>query len=244
VTYGPSKATVEEYRKLGRRRFLDDQLHPKDVRLPRSAADQIAALDLSHANAADLLATVFNEQQRINALPDETQKQVERKTLNDKGNKLAYEAARREILRALYSPAQLQEQLTWFWLNHFSVFQYKANDAWLVGDYAEHAVRPHALGHFRDLVMATLTHPAMLQYLDNAQNAAVYWILGGSVNGGRIAGEQTKVERANLFQDRDYPVLNEYRAVLDGLFTSLWGLSTEQVQRVFPASMPANLNLV
>ena len=172
VTYGPSTATVEEYRKLGRRRFLDEQLHPKDVRLPQPAADQIAALDLSHANAADLLATVFKEQQRINALPDETQKQADRKTLNDKGNRLAYEAARREILRALYSPAQLQEQLTWFWMNHFSVFQYKANDAWLVGDYAEHAIRPQALGHFRDLVMATLTHPAMLQYLDNAQNAA------------------------------------------------------------------------
>jgi uncharacterized protein (DUF1800 family) len=172
VTYGPSTATVEEYRKLGRRRFLDEQLHPKDVRLPQPAVDEITALDLSQANAADLLATVFKEQQRINALPDETQKQADRKTLNDKGNKLAYEAARREILRALYSPAQLQEQLTWFWLNHFSVFQYKANDAWLVGDYAEHAIRPHSLGHFRDLVMATLTHPGMLQYLDNAQNAA------------------------------------------------------------------------
>jgi uncharacterized protein (DUF1800 family) len=172
VTYGPSTATVEEYRKLGRRSFLDEQLHPKDVHLPQAAADQIAALDLSHANPADLLAAVFKEQQRINALPDETQKQADRKTLNEKGNKLAYEAARREILRALYSPAQLQEQLTWFWLNHFSVFQYKANDAWLVGDYAEHAIRPLALGHFRDLVVATLTHPAMLQYLDNAQNAA------------------------------------------------------------------------
>jgi uncharacterized protein (DUF1800 family) len=72
----------------------------------------------------------------------------------------------------LYSPAQLQEQLNWFWLNHFSVFQYKGNDPWLVGDYAEHAIRPHSLGHFRDLVLATLQHPAMLQYLDNAQNAA------------------------------------------------------------------------
>jgi uncharacterized protein (DUF1501 family) len=75
-------------------------------------------------------------------------------------------------------------------------------------------------------------------------HGSVYWILGGSVNGGRIAGEQTKVERANLFQDRDYPVLNEYRAVLGGLFTSLWGLSADQVQRVFPASTPTNLNLV
>ena len=75
-------------------------------------------------------------------------------------------------------------------------------------------------------------------------HGSVYWILGGSVNGGRIAGEQTRVERANLFQDRDYPVLNEYRAVLGGLFESLWGLSSDQVQRVFPASTPANLSLV
>jgi uncharacterized protein (DUF1800 family) len=172
VTYGPTTATVDDYLKLGRRRFLNEQLHPKDVRLPQPAAAQIDALEISHSSSAELLAAVSREQQRINALPDETQKQAGRKTLNDKGNKLAYEAARREILRALYSPAQLQEQMTWFWLDHFSVFQYKANDPWLVGDYAEQAIRPHALGHFRDLVMATLTHPAMLQYLDNAQNAA------------------------------------------------------------------------
>ena len=172
VTYGPTTATVDEYRKLGRRRFLDEQLHPKDVRLPQAVAGEIDALEISRRDGAELLAYLSKEQQRINALTDDAQKQAERKTLNDKGNKLAYETARREILRALYSPAQLEEQLTWLWLDHFSVFQYKANDPWLIGDYAEHAIRPHALGHFRDLVMATLTHPAMLQYLDNAQNAA------------------------------------------------------------------------
>jgi uncharacterized protein (DUF1501 family) len=75
-------------------------------------------------------------------------------------------------------------------------------------------------------------------------HGSVYWILGGSVNGGRIAGEQTRVGRENLFQDRDYPVLNEYRAVLGGLFAALWGLSPDQVQRVFPNSTPVNLNLV
>jgi uncharacterized protein (DUF1800 family) len=171
VTYGPTTATVDEYVKLGRRRFLNEQLHPKDVRLPQPAAAQIDALEISHKDGAELLAYVNRENQRINAITDDAQKQTERKALGDKGNKLAYEAARREILRALYSPTQLHEQMTWLWLDHFSVFQYKANDSWLVGDYAEQAIRPHALGHFRDLVMATLTHPAMLQYLDNAQNA-------------------------------------------------------------------------
>jgi len=172
VTYGPTTATVDRYLKLGRRRFLDEQLHPRNVQLPPPITAEIAALEILHSDGAQLLNYVSGQQQRINALTDEDAKQNERKALNDKGNRLAYEAARREILRALYSPAQLQEQLTWFWLNHFSVFQYKANDAWLVGDYAEQAIRPYALGHFRDLVMATLEHPAMLQYLDNAQNAA------------------------------------------------------------------------
>src|SRR5262249_3980288 len=108
VTYGPTTATVEEYRKLGRRRFLEEQLHPRNLRLPQPAADEIGALEISHKDGAELLTYVNRENQRINAITDDAQKQTERKTLNDKGNKLAYEAARREILRALYSPAQLQ----------------------------------------------------------------------------------------------------------------------------------------
>jgi uncharacterized protein (DUF1501 family) len=75
-------------------------------------------------------------------------------------------------------------------------------------------------------------------------HGSVYWVLGGSINGGRVAGEQTRVERANLFQDRDYPVLNEYRAVLGGLFATLWGLSADQVQKVFPDTSPVDLKLV
>jgi uncharacterized protein (DUF1800 family) len=106
------------------------------------------------------------------ALADGADKQQARKALNEQGNKLAYQAIREELLRAVYSPSQLDEQLVWFWLNHFNVYQHKANLRWVVGDYADRAIRPHALGHFKDLVLATLEHPAMLQYLDNHQNAA------------------------------------------------------------------------
>jgi uncharacterized protein (DUF1501 family) len=75
-------------------------------------------------------------------------------------------------------------------------------------------------------------------------HGSVYWVLGGSIDGGRIAGEQVSVEQGNLFQDRDYPVLNEYRSVLGGLFARLWELTPEQVQQVFPASTPVDLKLV
>src|SRR6201994_4131820 len=62
--------------------------------------------------------------------------------------------------------------MTWFWLNHFNVHMYKRDIRAMVGDYENQATRPHALGHFRDLLEATLRHPAMLRYLDNDQNAA------------------------------------------------------------------------
>ena len=58
------------------------------------------------------------------------------------------------------------------------------------------------------------------------------------INGGRIAGEQQRLSRNTLFQDRDYPVLNDYRAVLGGLYRSLWGLSPDQCARIFPQVSP------
>jgi uncharacterized protein (DUF1501 family) len=75
-------------------------------------------------------------------------------------------------------------------------------------------------------------------------HGSVYWILGGSVRGGRIAGEQLAIRRQSLFQDRDYPVLNDYRAVLGGLFRTMWGLSSTQSGQVFPQVAPAGLGLV
>jgi uncharacterized protein (DUF1800 family) len=83
-----------------------------------------------------------------------------------------HQAAARSILRDLYSPDQLKEQMTWFWFNHFNVHEYKNNLRVMVGDYEDRALRPRALGRFRDLLIASATHPAMIRYLDNEQNAA------------------------------------------------------------------------
>jgi uncharacterized protein (DUF1501 family) len=72
----------------------------------------------------------------------------------------------------------------------------------------------------------------------------VYWVLGGAISGGGIAGQQQRVERSTLFQDRDYPVLNDYRAALGGLFRSLWALSSDQSARIFPQVAPVDMRLV
>jgi uncharacterized protein (DUF1501 family) len=75
-------------------------------------------------------------------------------------------------------------------------------------------------------------------------HGTVYWVLGGGISGGRIAGEQQRVDRNNLFQDRDFPVLNDYRAVLGGIFRSLWALSPDQSTRVFQQVAPLDLKFV
>jgi len=75
-------------------------------------------------------------------------------------------------------------------------------------------------------------------------HGTVYWVLGGSISGGVIAGEQKRLARGTLFQDRDYPVLNDYRAVLGGLFRSLWSLSPAQSASIFEQTAPADLHLV
>ncbi|KQP19235.1 DUF1501 domain-containing protein [Pseudorhodoferax sp. Leaf267] len=74
-------------------------------------------------------------------------------------------------------------------------------------------------------------------------HGSVYWVLGGGVRGGRIAGEQVALTAANLHQNRDYPVLNEYRALLGGLFARLYGLDAGQLGRVFPGATTADLGL-
>ena len=105
-------------------------------------------------------------------MTDPDQKKAAQQTFQQAMNDRARQAAARSILQALYAPDQLRERMMWFWFNHFSVHQYKANLRVLVGDYEDRAIRPYALGTFRDLMMATLHHPAMLRYLDNADNAA------------------------------------------------------------------------
>ncbi len=75
-------------------------------------------------------------------------------------------------------------------------------------------------------------------------HGSVYWVLGGAVRGGRVVGEQLPVNAANLFQNRDYPVLNEYRALLGGLFARLYGLSAGQLQQVFAGVTPRDIGLV
>jgi len=75
-------------------------------------------------------------------------------------------------------------------------------------------------------------------------HGSVYWIAGGGIRGGRIAGEQVAVQQSTLHQNRDYAVLNEYRALFAGVFARMYGLDAAQLERVFSGVQPKDLQLV
>ena len=169
VTWGATPADVAQMQRVGPRRWLDHQLHPTaDDRLPDPVQAQVDQLQINREPLTQVLA----ESQEVRAaakgaMTDADKQKAYKQFLYDRH----VDAIHQTFLRDIYSPAQLQEQMTWFWFNHFSVFARKQDIRAMVGDYESNAIRPHALGRFRDLLEATLKHPAMLRFLDNDQNA-------------------------------------------------------------------------
>jgi uncharacterized protein (DUF1501 family) len=75
-------------------------------------------------------------------------------------------------------------------------------------------------------------------------HGSVYWVLGGAIRGGDIRGEQVSVRQSTLFQNRDYPVINEYRALLGGLFARIYGVNSAGLERIFPGTKLQDLGLL
>jgi len=94
-----------------------------------------------------------------------------------------------KLLRALYSERQLQEVMTDFWFNHFNIYLNKDADQYLVTGYERDVIRAHALGKFKDLLVATAQSPAMLFYLDN-------WLSMGPKSAAAVAANKGKPGQA------------------------------------------------
>lgn len=73
--------------------------------------------------------------------------------------------------RAIYSNRQLEAVMEDFWFNHFNIFANKGDERWLLTSYVRDTIRPHTMGKFSDLLLATAKSPAMLFFLDNWQSA-------------------------------------------------------------------------
>src|SRR5579872_3090822 len=159
VAFGPTAAEVAHVRQVGIDRYIDEQLHPETIPEPAALTTRLDGLDTLKLDPAQL----FSEYGPILQIMNDGVKPTpeEQKARRQRANIIAQQAREARVWRALYSRRQLQEVMVDFWYNHFNVFAGKGLDHLWVGRYEADVIRPYALGHFRDLLLATAHSPAM-----------------------------------------------------------------------------------
>jgi len=164
ITFGARPGDVERVQDVGPEKYLEQQLHPERI-ADDSAEERLAHLPSIRMTPAELI-------QRYRPLQQARALQV-RPMLLDTPQEILLELQAQKLIRAVHSQHQLQEVMTDFWFNHFNVFWGKNADRWLTTTYEMNAIRPHVLGKFKDLLMATAKNAAMLFYLDNHLSSSI-----------------------------------------------------------------------
>jgi uncharacterized protein (DUF1800 family) len=180
LAYGPRPGDVDRVTALGVMRWIDAQLHPDRIPDPEVERRESAFPNVDEDPASLARAITALRQQRIAARRDganSTGPPGRRQPPVDSQAALRVRQTMGQlqqvaVMRAVRSERQLQEVMVDFWTNHFNVFFGKGADRAFTPSYIERTIRPHALGHFQDLLLATAKSPAMLFYLDNWQSVA------------------------------------------------------------------------
>src|SRR5215470_11290387 len=189
--YGPRPDDVEQVRQMGLAAYMERQLDPG--RVPDERAD--AAVQIFPAVAltvTDVLHSYPEPDPKLLAKVQsgEMSQQDLRQMapLEKRPARVSAELQAAKLTRAVLSERQLQEVMVDFWFNHFNVDARKGAVKWMIADYERTAIRPHALGKFRDLLLATAQHPAMLFYLDNWMSTKADLVVRAGPQKGRQMG--------------------------------------------------------
>lgn len=167
MAFGPRPDDLERVKSMGVDGYIQEQLSPSTLAVPDSLRTKLNSLETLGRSAPEL----FLEYGPPSYAANKGDRQAAQKA-RQRARVIVDQAIDARILRAIESPRQLEEVMINFWFNHFNVFAQKGLDHLWIGSYEEEAIRPYALGRFRDLLDATAKHPAMLFYLDNWQNTA------------------------------------------------------------------------
>lgn len=155
LTFGATGAELAAIRRIGVEKWVEQQLHPEKITEDAAFIERLKRYASIHMTNAQLMDKYPFRPGQAGAG-------------NAANARLVYvELAEAKLLRAVHSKRQLEELLADFWFNHFNVFFDKGFDRVLVTSYEREAIRPHVLGNFKDMLLATARHPAMLFYLDN-----------------------------------------------------------------------------
>jgi uncharacterized protein (DUF1800 family) len=179
LAYGPAAGDLENIRKHGVRAYIDAQLDPASIPLPAGLQAQLAGLNGYQLSPAQAFTQYGPPSFPSNSASAEEKNRARQRAARE----LTPQVHLARIWQAVESPRQLQEVMTEFWFNHFNVFEGKGWVRYWDADFEKNAIRPNALGNFRQLLGAVAHHPAMLFYLDN-------WLSSGGAPGagGRFKG--------------------------------------------------------
>ncbi|MFN8581668.1 MAG: DUF1800 domain-containing protein [Gemmatimonadaceae bacterium] len=199
LAFGPRPGDVDSVTAMGVDRWIDLQLTPN--RIHDRVDDMLAAHYPTLSMSAEALlraypppgAVLVKSRLRGDTMLSPAERlQVARDARGARA--FVGELMSAKVARAVVSDRQLQEVMTDFWENHFTVFVGKNQVRYALPDFDRETIRPHALGRFRDLLGAVAKSPAMLLYLDNALSVAD--------SGRRVAAPRA---RARLDRVRDNP---------------------------------------
>ena len=210
LAYGPRPGDIERVQQMGIQRYIETQLDPASLPLPAALQQRIDGIAINRQSTGSILGEYLAV--RAQGKDDNDQiKQQRRETVG----RIADESAQARLIRAIDSPRQLEEVMVDFWFNHFNVFSGKGLDRALVSSYERDAIRPHALGSFRELLEATAKHPAMLYYLDNyLSTSADFQPRGGPQNAGG-----PKVKARGLNENYARELMELHTLGVDGGYT-------------------------
>src|SRR5215831_8394208 len=181
LTFGPRPGDAAAVAAMGVDRWIDLQLTPS--RIPDDAAeDLLARMETQRKQVFELIADHPDPQefqQRLNQRAAQAKlvpvvysgaDSAMLRRAQQTTQQLAGQIVTAKLLRAVASERQLQEVMTDFWENHFSVYLAKSPNRYSMVEYDREVIRPRALGKFRDLLGAVAKSPQMLYYLDNWQS--------------------------------------------------------------------------
>lgn len=143
--FGPNNDSIKELHQLGRKEWIERQLNPSE-KLPAHLVARLERLEINHLGPWDLR--------------------------DWKEDAIIAQMQQASILRATYSPWQLQERMVDFWTNHFNIFAKKGLAVYRKPWDERNVIRQHALGKFPEMIMASAKSTAMLLYLDQQNSTA------------------------------------------------------------------------
>jgi uncharacterized protein (DUF1800 family) len=167
ISLGIRPGEIDRVQQLGIGKYIQQQLNPDAIVESPILTEKLSKLDTINLSPIDLFQKYNPNRQVDGQNPTPELKKIQQQQARQVTN----QAIEARLWRSIYSHRQLQEVMVDFWFNHFNVYADKGIDKLWVGAYEQQAIRPYALGKFRDLLGATARHPAMLFYLDNWQNS-------------------------------------------------------------------------